>query len=79
MMYNVICYRTKEDVVYNKGTEYESRCNTFLYQYTSMDMDYAQTQVRKLNQMLKDGVGHFDGLDLNRIDFFYLDEQEMMY
>lgn len=79
MMHNVVCYKTKEDVVYNRGTLYESRCNTFLYQYTSKDMAQAKAHVEELNKMLADGAGHFDGLDLTRIAYFFLDEQEMMY
>ena len=79
MLYNVICYKTKEDVVYNKGTQHEKRCNTFLYRYTTNNMDDATARVKELNQMLADGVEQFDGLDFTKIAEFYLSKQEMMY
>lgn len=79
MMQNVICYTTKEPVVYNRGTKWEKQCSDFLYRYTYKDLGYAIAKVEKMNQMLADGVEKFDGLDLTTIAKFYLSEQEEMY
>lgn len=33
MMQYVVCYKTKEPVIYNKGTQWETTCDTFLSFY----------------------------------------------
>ena len=79
MMMNTICYKTKEDVVYNKGTKYETKCNEFLYKYTYKDKEKANAEIDALNEMLKAGVEKYDGLEMNNIKEFFLNEQEEMY
>lgn len=79
MMMNVVCYKMKEPVVYNKGTQWESSCDTFLYQYVYGSKENAQALVDTLNQMLKDGVVKYNGLDMTKIAKFYPSRQEEMY
>lgn len=79
MMMNVVCYKMKEPVVYNKGTQWESSCDTFLYKYVYGNEANAQDLANKLNQMLMDGVTAHDGLDMTKIAKFYPSRQEEMY
>lgn len=79
MMMNVICYKMKEPVVYNKGTQWESSCDTFLYRYVYGNKFQAQAVADELNQMLMDGVTTHDRLDMTKIARFYVDQQEEMY
>lgn len=79
MMMNVVCYKMKEPVVYNKGTQWESSCDTFLYKYVYGNEANAQGLANELNQMLMDGITAHDGLDMTKIARFYLSRQKEMY
>lgn len=79
MMMNVVCYKMKEPVVYNKGTQWESSCDTFLYKYVYGNEVHAQDLANELNQMLMNGVATHDGLDMTKIAKFYPSRQEEMY
>lgn len=79
MMMNVICYKMKEPVVYNKGTKWETSCDTFLYKYVYGNETITQNLANELNEMLKDGVTAHDGLDMTKIARFFPSKQEEMY
>lgn len=79
MMMNVICYKTKDPIVYNKGTKWERSHDTFLYKYVYGNETDTQNLVNELNEMLKDGVTTHDGLDMTKIAKFYPSKQEEMY
>lgn len=72
-----INYRTKEPVYYNKGTEYEKCCDTFLAYYTCKSIEEAKASVEKLNTTHPTHL--FDGSPINwsEVDYFFVDEQEM--
>ena len=72
-----VCYQTKEPVIYNKGSKYESRCSEFLY--VQARKDNGTELVDKLNTMLAEGVEKYELLDMTKIDHFYLDKSEEMY
>lgn len=72
-----VCYTTKEPVIYNKGSKYESRESNFLY--VQARKDNGTELVNKLNAMLAEGVTRYELLDLTKIDHFYLNPSEEMY
>lgn len=76
-MMNAMCYKTKEPTYYNKGTEYESSCDTFLAYYTSCDDEVAKAEAEYLNKEKpeKDTRGY--AIDWNEIDYFFINKQEL--
>ncbi len=75
----VICYKTKEPVYYNKGTQWERTEDHFLMYYFGGTKEQAQEWVDDVNKNHpeKDSLGHT--IDWDKIDYFYVDEQEEMY
>ena len=51
MLKPIVCYKTKEPVYYNKGTQWESTCDHFLLWYmpSSMSVEQVQAICDKLN------------------------------
>lgn len=72
-----VCYTTKEPVVYNKGTQWETTCSDFLF--VQARKDNGTELVDKLNALLVEGVEKYELLDLTKIDHFYLAQSEEMY
>ena len=75
-----ICYKTKTPVVYNKGTKWETSCDTFLARYFENDIKKAQAEIKRLNtekpdRVCKQGMK----IDWDKIEYFFLNEQEEMY
>ena len=50
MTKTVICYKRREPIVYNKGTQYERSCDTFLAYYTYKSVIDAQAEVDAINK-----------------------------
>jgi len=59
-----ICYKLNTPVVYNKGTEWETTCDTFLECYISGTDEEIQKRIEKMNKEVNDRV-------------YFMDEQEM--
>ena len=74
----VICYKTKVPTIYNKGTKYESRCDTFLSYYVYKTKEKAQIECDEINRTKPNKLWNGKEIDWNKIDYFYVDEQEMM-
>lgn len=49
MEYNVITYTTKNPVIYNEGTQWEKKEDTFLFCYTPLNDDEIVKVVDELN------------------------------
>ena len=78
-MTTTICYKTKEPTVYNKGTAYESQCDTFLAYYTYKDMKEAQQEVDTINSQRPGTLFNGEPIDWTAIDHFFVSQQEEMY
>lgn len=74
----VVCYKTKEPVIYNEGTRYEKRYDTFLAYYSYEQPSAAERAVEKLNTEHPAKLWNGEPIDWNFIDYFYVDEQEPM-
>ena len=74
----VICYKTKVPTIYNKGTKYESSCDEFLAYYTAKTKEKAQIECDELNNTKPNKLWNGREIDWNKIDYFYVDEQDMM-
>ena len=75
-MSTVICYKMKEPVYYNKGTKYETTCDTFLAYYTYKNVEEAQVEVDELNNEKPTKLWNGEPINWDEIDFFFVDEQE---
>lgn len=76
MKKTIVCYKTIKPVVYNKGTKYETTCDTFLSYYTSKTIKEAQSDCDKINVEKPLYLWNGQKIDWNEIDYFYADEQE---
>ena len=78
MMMNAICYKVKNAIVYNKGTKYEAKHDTFLAYYTTSNDVDAQAEVDKLNSempmVLPNGMKAPEDVEM-----YFLNKQEEMY
>lgn len=45
----VVCYKTNTPIIYNKGTKYESKCDTFLAYYSHKNREEVEKEVERLN------------------------------
>ena len=45
-----ICYKEKTPTVYNKGTIYETSCDTFLAYYTYKSLEEGQKDAERINR-----------------------------
>lgn len=75
-MINAMCYKTKEPVYYNKGTKYESSCDTFLSYYASSDDEIAKAEVERLNKEKPEKDERGCTIDWDNIDYFFINKQE---
>lgn len=66
-------------VYYNKGTKWESTCDTFLAYYTCTTAEEAQKEVDEMNKNHpeKDACGF--PIDWEKVAYFFVSEQEQMY
>lgn len=78
MKYNTLCYKAKTPTIYNKGTQYESKCDEFLLCYLYHKDDEAQALCDELNKTRPD---NYQGIkiDWNKIDYLFINKQEEMY
>lgn len=74
----VICYKTKVPTIYNKGTKYEKSCDKFLSYYTYKTKEQAQIECDELNTTKPHKLWNDKDIDWSIIDYFYVDEQDMM-
>lgn len=78
MMMTVICYKTHEPVVYNKGTKYEKKHDTFLAYYTHKSKEEAQKEVDRLNSEKPERLWNGELAHCDERTYF-VSEQEEMY
>jgi len=76
-MMTTICYKTKEPTYYNKGTEWEKSCDTFLAYYTCKTMEEAEVETEEMNRTHPTHYSNGLPIDWEKIDYFFVDEQEM--
>lgn len=72
-----ICYKTKTPTYYNKGTEWESSCSTFLFKQC-YGKERAEEVAKEYNAMLTTAT-IVDGLDFNTVEYFFAEESCEMY
>ena len=77
-MVYAICYKTKEPVYYNRGTEWEETEDTFLARYGFATLEKNEEFVAKLNAHDKDALAYcyITPEKLNRIEYFFVNYQE---
>jgi len=78
MIKTVICYKTRVPEVYNKGTKWERTHSDFLLYYTNKTREEAQQDVNRLNTTKPKTFCNGEKIDWDKIDYFYVDEQEEM-
>lgn len=76
-MMTTINYKVKEPVIYNKGTEWEKSEDTFLSHYTHKSIEKATIEVEEMNRTHPTHLFNGQPIDWNKIDYFFVDEQEM--
>lgn len=76
-MMTTINYKTTEPTVYNKGTEWEKTCDTFLAYYTCKTIEEAKVDVDEMNRTHPTHAGNGEPIDWNKVAYFFVDEQEM--
>lgn len=68
----VINYKVNKPIVYNKGTKWEKRFDTFLYRYCENE-DEARREVARMNKV----IDKVDRLG-NEINYYFVHQQEEM-
>lgn len=78
---NVICYKTKKPVYYNKGTKWEKTCDTFLLSYTYRNNEETQALVDQYNKERPARLFNpaIDDFTIDDVDYFFMSKQEEMY
>ena len=74
-----ICYKMKEKVYYNKGTKSERTHDTFLAYYTYKSKEEAQKDVDEINRTHPAEEKNGTPIDWNKVDYYFVNEQEEMY
>lgn len=74
MKMNTICYKTKEPTYYNKGTKYETTCDTFLAYYTYKNDEEAQEEAKRLNTEKPATLWNGEKIDWTKIDYFFVNK-----
>lgn len=74
----VICYKTKKPEVYNAGTPYETREDTFLAYYTYKSKEEAQKECDDINTNKPQYLFNGQLADCDNRTYF-VSEQEEMY
>lgn len=75
---NVICYKTKEPVYYNKGTKWESSCDHFLLCYTWANDEKTKAEVERLNRERPKDMYISRDMSIDDVDYFYASKQPEM-
>ena len=74
-----LCYKTKNPVIYNEGTQWESKHSTFLFCYLgNTKRETAESICNRLNTEKPSKLWNGHIIDWDEIDYFYLNEQEEM-
>ena len=76
MLVNTICYKTKNPVYFNKGTQYEKKHDTFLMGIIWGTKERAQAEADRLNRERPTRYGNGEPLNWDEIDYFFASEQE---
>lgn len=77
-MSTVICYKTKNPEIFNKGTKYEKICDTFLAYYTYKSVEEAQKEVDEINKTKPEKLWNGELAKCDERTYF-VSEQEEMY
>ena len=75
-MYNVICYVLKNPKVYNEGTKWETKEDTFLFCYTNLEDNEIKKVVDELNTT-KPATYKGELIDWNKIAYLTTNKQEV--
>lgn len=76
----VMCYKTREPKIYNKGTEYEKTCDEFLaYTMPTRTLAEGQAEANRLNTERPSKLWNGKTIDWDNIICFFVTAQEEMY
>ena len=78
-MSTVVCYKTVQPTIYNKGTKYASSCDEFLAYYTYKSVAEAQAEVDNMNATHPNKTVTGMPIDWATIDHFFVSRQAEMY
>lgn len=77
-MANTICYKLKKPVIYNQGTRYEKKKNTFLacYGYDDIEDHNARLHELNTNEKAKKEFCEYYRIDINNVEYFFNNVQD---
>lgn len=78
-MANALCYKNRIPTVYNAGTKWEKKHDTFLALYVSNDDAKAQAIADELNKNKPDRLPNGQPIDWNNVEYFFINKQGEMY
>lgn len=73
-----ICMKMNTPTVYNKGTEWERTCDTFLYKYYYGSIQSMAEEINRLNKEVASKIANNE-LEAEDGMTYYASEQECMY
>lgn len=76
MLQTVICYKTIQPIVYNKGTKYECSDDEFLAFYTGMTLDQAKAYLEEVNATHAETWLGGSPVKWDNVAYYFADEQE---
>lgn len=71
-----ICYKVKNPVVYNKGTDREKKQDTFLAYLTFKKIEDAQKEAEKMNREHPEKYWNGETIDWKNIDKFFAEPHD---
>lgn len=77
-MVNTICYKLKTPIIYNKGTKWEKKEDTFLvcYGYTNIIDHNAKLKELNTDEQAKEDFCNKHRLKANEIEYFFNNVQD---
>lgn len=78
MKKTIVAYKLREPKVYNKGTKYETKEDTFLAWYTEKNKEVVEKEIKKLNEEKPERQPNGKKINWDEIEYYFVDEQEEM-
>ncbi len=76
MLQTVICYKTIQPIIYNKGTKYECSDDEFLAYYSGMTLEDAKAYVEEINTTHAKTWRHGDPVNWDNVAYYFVSQQE---
>lgn len=78
-MANALCYKNKIPTIYNQGTVWEKRHDTFCAMYVSNNDAEAQAIADELNKSKPATLPNGEPIDWTNVEYFFINKQGEMY